>query len=400
MAYSAKVRALSLTERCTAAFGAVLVALRLLQERQWIPLVLVVALAAAYPFLGPSLRAALTFLIGPLALVGGLLAILDANWNGFSAGQLPAFALLAGGIALLVASAAALLSRPRARLGWRLGRGALTFLGAVLILYFGIVALGAALWVTGKPRIPVRSFAIPHRDVVLTSSDGTRLASWYVPSKNGAAVVLVHGSGGSRDGLKLHATMLARHGYGVLLYDERGRGDSGGRTNGLGWDWPDDVDAAVAFLQGQGARRVGVLGLSTGAEVALTAAADNPKIAAVVADGAEARTLDDFAHQRGADKWSSLPYWAVTTFAVRVIRHTKPSAPLDQVMHDIAPRPLLLVQSNDHAETALAPVWARIDGRPGVLWHVDAAHTKGLADHPVEYERRVLGLFDEALLHH
>jgi len=69
-------------------------------------------------------------------------------------------------------------------------------------------------------------------------------------------------------------------------------------------------------------------------------------------------------------------------------------------MHDIAHRPLLLVQSNDHAETALAPVWAKIDGRPGVLWHVDAAHTKGLADHPVEYERRVLGLFDEALLHH
>jgi hypothetical protein len=142
-----------------------------------------------------------------------------------------------------------------------------------------------------------------------------------------------------------------------------------------------------------------VLGLSTGAEVALTAAADNPRIAAVVADGTEARTLDDFAHQHGADKWTSLPYWAVTTLAVRAIRHTKPSEPLDQVMHRIAPRPLLLVQSNDPAETSLAPVWAKIDSRPGVLWHVDAAHTKGLVAHPVEYRRHVLGLFDEALLH-
>jgi len=42
--------------------------------------------------------------------------------------------------------------------------------------------------------------------------------------------------------------------------------------------------------------------------------------------------------------------------------------------------------------------WARIDGRPNVLWHVDAAHTRGLATHPGAYERHVLGLFGRALL--
>jgi hypothetical protein len=141
-----------------------------------------------------------------------------------------------------------------------------------------------------------------------------------------------------------------------------------------------------------------VLGLSTGAEVAITAAAGDPRVAAVVADGAEARTLDDFAHLSGADRALSLPYWAVTTTAVRVIRHTEPSPPLDELVPQIAPRPLLLVQSNDSAETSLAPVWARIDGRKGVLWHVDAEHTKGLADHPRAYERRVVGLFGRALL--
>jgi len=118
----------------------------------------------------------------------------------------------------------------------------------------------------------------------------------------------------------------------------------------------------------------------------------------VVADGAEARALDDFAHTSGADRALSLPYWAVTTTAVRVITHTTPPPPLDELVPQIAPRPLLLVQSNDSAETSLAPVWARIDGRKGVLWHVDAEHTKGLADHPRAYERRVVGLFDRALL--
>ena len=88
----------------------------------------------------------------------------------------------------------------------------------------------------------------------------------------------------------------------------------------------------------------------------------------------------------------------MTTTAVRVIRHTKPAPPLDELVPRIAPRPLLLVQSNDSAETSIAPVWARIDGRSGVLWHVDAEHTKGLADHPRAYEHRVVRLFDRALL--
>jgi hypothetical protein len=94
----------------------------------------------------------------------------------------------------------------------------------------------------------------------------------------------------------------------------------------------------------------------------------------------------------------SLPYWAVTTAAVRVIRDTKPAPPLDEVVPRIAPRPLLLVQSNDAAERSIAPVWARLDGRPDVLWHVDAPHTKGLALHPRAYEDRVVGVFDRALL--
>jgi uncharacterized protein len=311
---------------------------------------------------------------------------------------LPAFALAAGGIALLVAVVLALRSNPRVSGARRAVRWGLTFVATVLVAYYAVVPIGAALWLTGKPRVAVRTFAVPHENVALHAADGIRLAAWYVPSRNGAAIVLVHGGGGDRDGLKLHATMLARHGYGVLLYDERGRGESGGRSNGFGWDWPADVRASVDFLERRGVRHVGVLGLSTGAEVAITAAAEDSRVAAVVADGVEARTLDDFAHLHGADRITSLPYWAVATAAVRIIRHTKPPPPLDEVVPRIAPRPLLLVQSNDPAEKSIAPVWARADGRPGVLWHVDAPHTNGLAARPRTYEERVVGLFDRALV--
>ena len=390
--------ALSRREARLASLGAASIALRLAEERQLLPLALLGLLTLVYPVLRPSLRAAFAFTAGALSLVGALLAALDADWNGFAAKQLPGFVLAAGGVALLTAAVVTLRSKPRVSGARRAARWGLTFVSAILVGYFVVLPVGAALWITGKPRVAVRTFAVPHEDVTLHAPDGVRLAAWYVPARNGAAIVLVHGAGGDRDGLKLHATMLARHGYGVLLYDERGRGSSGGRSNGLGWDWPQDVSTAVDFLEQRGIHHVGVLGLSTGAEVAITAAADDPRIAAVVADGTEARTLDDFAHLSGANGIVSLPYWAVTTTAVRVIRHTKPSPPLDELVPKIAPRPLLLVQSNDSAERSLAPVWARIDGRPGVLWHVDAAHTKGLAEHSREYQRRVVGLFDRALL--
>jgi len=48
--------------------------------------------------------------------------------------------------------------------------------------------------------------------------------------------VLVHGAGGDRaGGIASRATMLARHGYGVLVYDARGGGESSGRMESMGW---------------------------------------------------------------------------------------------------------------------------------------------------------------------
>ena len=68
------------------------------------------------------------------------------------------------------------------------------------------------MWVTQAPRESVRPFDLAHEDVSLHTRDGLRLAAWYVPSRNGAAVVVVHGGGGTRNGSERHARMLARAG--------------------------------------------------------------------------------------------------------------------------------------------------------------------------------------------
>ena len=111
-------------------------------------------------------------------------------------------------------------------------------------------------------------------DVTFTSADGVRLSAWYVPSRNGAAVVLRHGATSTRSDALDEAVVLAGHGYGVLATDARGHGDSGGAA--MDWGWYGDLDtaAAVTYLSQRpevDADRIGVVGLSMGGEEALGA---------------------------------------------------------------------------------------------------------------------------------
>ena len=46
----------------------------------------------------------------------------------------------------------------------------------------------------------------------------------YVPSRNRTAVLLSHGSGGSRERVAAHVRMLSHHGDGVLALDNPGNG--------------------------------------------------------------------------------------------------------------------------------------------------------------------------------
>jgi len=104
--------------------------------------------------------------------------------------------------------------------------------------------------------------------------------------------------------------MLARQGYGVLLYDERGRGDSKGAHDALGWTWKHDVAGALEWLKQRpdiDPQRIGGLGLSTGAEALVQAAAERRDLRAVVADGVTGRTLAETARVTGAIE---RVYWA------------------------------------------------------------------------------------------
>jgi pimeloyl-ACP methyl ester carboxylesterase len=258
--------------------------------------------------------------------------------------------------------------------------------------------------ITNAPR-PVAASAATlglagAHDVSFPASDGVRLAGWYVPGLNSAAVILLHGSHGTRSDTLGHLRMLHAAGYAVLAFDARGHGQSQGKTNALGWSGARDVAGAVSFLErqpGVDPHRIAALGLSMGAEGALRAAATGVPLSAVVADGAGASTLDDdqlLPHGLGP------VFTSVTWLTMRgtelVSGETEPSG-LSRIVGRIRVR-VLLIASNAQSERAIDQIYRRRIGRNASLWYLpDAGHTGGLSTHPDQYAAHIESFLASAL---
>ena len=176
-------------------------------------------------------------------------------------------------------------------------------LGFVVTLPFVMFPFSEAYVVThsGRAFVPPPQLGAPHENVSFTTSDGLRLHGWFVPSKNGATVISFPG----RKGPQKPARLLVSEGYGVLLFDRRGEGESDGDPNALGWRGTRDLDAAIAYLRSRpdvDPDRIGGVGLSVGGEMMLQAAAQNDDFKAIVSEGAGVRSVRESVHTEGTEK--------------------------------------------------------------------------------------------------
>jgi fermentation-respiration switch protein FrsA (DUF1100 family) len=284
--------------------------------------------------------------------------------------------------------------RPGLHLGSRLLGGVLVAIAAYLVL----LPIAFAILATQRARTlpPAAALGRAQEHVTLTTDDGLRLAAWYVPSRNRAAVVVFPG----RREPAAQARLLVRPGDGVLLLDRRGEGASEGDINLYGWNGEADLHAAVAYLRRRrdvDPGRIGGLGLSVGGELMLQTAARDPRLRAVVSEGAGVRSFAEHRHMPGlggVQQW--LSPWVVQTAALTVLGDGGPPPDLMRLVRRIAPRPVLLISArHGNPDEALNRVYA---AQTGSLWEVDrGGHTGALAANPAEYERRVVGFFDTAL---
>jgi fermentation-respiration switch protein FrsA (DUF1100 family) len=359
-----------------------------------IAVVAAAAAIAAFGRLRPGWRAALALTFGVLALANGALHAIHVRVDGPSGSDFTGLLAAGAGAVLLALGAGIPLRHPAGPRRWR--NRAIAALGGAVAVYVLVMPLAAAVVQTHKWRKPMGDPpSAAYRPVKFSSADGLEMAGWYRPSRNRAAVVLVHGGGGDRRGARAHARLLARHGYGVLLYDSRGRGESEGNPNPYGWGWEKDVAGALAFLRGRpevDPGRIGGLGLSTGADVLIEVAAERKDLKAVVADGATARSTGDIEPALG-----TVQFWPLLT-AVAAISGSSPGPPLEQLAARVSPTPLLLISSRRFpSERDFNARYAKAARQPAQWWDADVDHVAAIRQQPQEYERRVVGWFDRAL---
>jgi pimeloyl-ACP methyl ester carboxylesterase len=360
----------------------------------------IVAVPAAWVWAQPHLRrltrTLLAVTIGLLAMGFGIVShVLHVVNSGPAWSDLTGIGMVVGGLLLVgsgVAAAVTAEARPRRTVGWIPWLG-----GAVATLVLVILPVGLGLQITHAPRWAIQesSLAVPHKEVRI----GDGQSAWYVPSRNGAAVLLGHGSGGSRERVVAHIRMLARHGYGVLALDNPGNGESAGHSNGLGDNAQPGIEAAIDWLERRtdvDPRRIAAFGTSLGGEVLLEAAARDPRIRAVVSDGA-ARP-DDAVEAADVPALERAFGW-VTTRLVRGVSGTRSAPSLFGLMPKIAPRPVLLVASGElESEAVTNRRYQALGGANVGLWVVPGAgHTAGVRVHPAEYEQRTTAFLDRAL---
>lgn len=341
------------------------------------------------------------------ALANGLVGLVIGAAFGFPLGQLlPGSAV--GAVLGLLAGVGFERFQQRRWPHWPKARGLLVLVFVQVLLTLFLLVPAYAAYLGMRPaRIPVADLPADLSSVAqpvsLTATDGIALSGWYLPSSNGAAIIALHGQGANRLGLLLHARVLAEHGYGVLMMDLRGNGESEGRYATEGWTAQQDLQAMVAFLKDQDVEQIGGVGLSAGAVTLLHAAAQMAEIEAIVADGtgvADIADLFDPLTPHPAVAWMLVPqYWLSYRFQEYFTELQQPPS-LRSEAERIAPRPILYIAGAESMwEAELAEKYAAASNGSAQVWVVPGAgHIEGIQAAPQEYAQRMLSFFDAALL--
>ncbi|MEX0762074.1 MAG: alpha/beta fold hydrolase [Dehalococcoidia bacterium] len=299
---------------------------------------------------------------------------------------------------------------------------------ATVTVSAGIYAALAAAMATGLLRTrrimaadTPAAVGLEYRSVTFPSRHhSTALCGWLVKPPARADdgdnapsprwVVMVHGFGANRTDPMAGALGLAKdlhaRGYGLLMFDLRGCGESGGTAGSAGFYEHLDLLGALDFLESTGVDRshMGVIGFSLGGAVALMACATPGVAGAVVADSAFA---DLWMIIRDSTPRLDRPM-ALVNPGVRILARLLYGIDMNRVSpaQSVASSstPVMIIHGGSDL---LVPVeHARVLGRAlrpgsgssGGVWIVPgAAHVQSYRTSPATYVSRVTQFFEQTL---
>lgn len=266
--------------------------------------------------------------------------------------------------------------------------------------------LHAPIQTRNVPDETPAEYNLPFEDVEVTNGDGMKLVGWFVPSKNGAVIIMQHGYKGTRKEMLNEAQMLHQHGYGILITTVRAHDYSEGDLISLGVYEMQDMEAWYQYLISRDdidPNKIGIIGNSYGGMLAIQYASQNENIKAVVANCAFSSMADTVStsvkHFTGLPEFPFVPlivFWAERDTGIKMEEiDTTKWIPL------ISPRPVFLMQGG--ADTVISPSSGQIlydaANEPKELWFdEELGHTAFDKERTEEYESRVVGFFNMYLL--
>lgn len=226
---------------------------------------------------------------------------------------------------------------------------ALALLATIALLLFTHYQARKLLTPVRKPlQLQPADVNLAVEDVWIASPRG-RLAAWYVPARNGCTLICCHGINDNR-GQWLPQVSRLHHerGYGALLFDFSGHGQSEGNQVTYGYRERMDVAAVLTYLRERGdvdMRGIGIMGYSLGAITAVLAAVAESDLHAVVIESCFA----DLQHDIGAafQRYTGLPgfplanlvvFWGQTIAKVQ-LSEIRPA----RIIGQIAPRAVFVI---------------------------------------------------------
>jgi len=245
------------------------------------------------------------------------------------------------------------------------------------------------------------------KPVSFRSYDGKKLHGWFLlKGHDNPTIIVLHGVKGNRTSVIRYAITLCNANFNVLVFDSRGHGESEGYYVTYGHHEKRDVESAIAFLEdecGLDPSRIGLVGLSMGAAVALQVAAMNKQVRAVWADSPFASLLRVSTHL--GRQWTRLPEALVRPIARTTLRIAGLRAKLDfetvnpaNIARDIT-CPVALVHgtadeliSHDHSEL----IYDLLGSAEKEIWILEgASHSKCIRFGGENYLQRMVGFFNK-----
>jgi fermentation-respiration switch protein FrsA (DUF1100 family) len=256
----------------------------------------------------------------------------------------------------------------------------------------------------GNPPDPAAFTDLDVEPVSFITADGLLLDGWFVPNGDSDdTVIICHGLGANKGNFAEFLQLFRGPGYNSLIFDFRGHGDSAGHTTTFGLYGDRDVRAAVDWLKSarpERARHVLGIGSSMGAMSLVRAAANDPRIEAVVLDSC-CLSAPRLAEQHLGVIPVIGPLYGKVLLAVLSLNAGRSLWDLDlgDAIARLSPRPVLLIQGEDDIiiPPANLELLYKRAGEPKEKWLAPGPHSNILTTDFAQYQARVQHFFDRAL---